>query len=965
MALAAVLIEEEARRISMMLEHLVDVPYPLVVFTVMVAFLAAVNQWLVREDRWRIRTALVWIAGISMVGLLVWVLILRPSDFATLPDASIDKHDLATLTLLAAGLWSIDLILNYRRVMRNPDRTTRSSSLLVWVGTAVLGTIAAAIVVRYPSLLVEDELSRLGWAEPRVEVMFRVSSVVLIWLGLSRIISRTVRLAGALELHGYLPALAPGKPGSWRRQLSGLSLITILLVPAAIFVSSTHLLEFSALAYLWATILTFLPHVRRPARELNPDRANRLPLHPLFPLLGLAASLFFSLILPDLMVLIGVGWLLFGAAIFISYGHRAKSQASVKDDSNEDLADDSGDPEFQVLVGLDGNQGVEALITTGAALAQAHSGGLVFLKVVPQSGELSIEASKQAAVRARQDLEELSGKFSNLQVPVRSLVRIAPSISSGMSAAARELNCGFMLLGNRGSGESPGREAREALEEVFRSTSKPLAVVIGRLPDKLERIVVATGGGPHAAQALRLGRDLGLAAECPVELVCVSSRAREEADPVEILRQTREKAEVLTGIESRVIDADAVGEGLRGAVDENAILIMGASVDRLLKQTIFEGLSEEIARSRQAASIVVKRAEKVTRFWRRRLWELLSGPMPQLSVSERSEVYSLMRHSARATVDFYMLTSLASAIALLGLLLNSSAVIIGAMLVAPLMSPILATAQGIVQGNLYLIRRALASTIKGSAAAVGVATGLTLLLPATAPTSEILARVEPNLLDLLVAMAAGGAAAYAMSRKSVAAALPGVAISVALVPPLCVVGYGLGSSQLAIGWGALVLFLTNLVGIVLVGAIIFLLLGFRPTQVERGAQARRAAVIAFAGLALLIIPLGLATLSEVREQRIRAQLEQMLDKVGGERVESRSYSIREEKGVFVIHGRIWVFDEISDSEFEQFRLRLEEATGVPIRLRVTVVRARLAEVGPTAKSTAKPTAKSKSKDNDH
>jgi uncharacterized hydrophobic protein (TIGR00271 family) len=450
-----------------------------------------------------------------------------------------------------------------------------------------------------------------------------------------------------------------------------------------------------------------------------------------------------------------------------------------------------------------------------------------------------------------------------------------------------------------------------------------------------------------------------------VELVCVNSRVREEADPVEILRQTCEKAEVLTGIESKVIEADTVEEGLRGAVDENAILIMGASVDRLLKQTVFDGLSEEIARSREAASIVVKRAEKVTRFWRRRLWELLSGPMPQLSVSERSEVYSQMRHSARATVDFYMLTSLAAAIALLGLLLNSSAVIIGAMLVAPLMSPILATAQGIVQGNLYLIRRAFASTIKGSAAAVGVATGLTLLLPVTAPTSEILARVEPNLLDLMVAMAAGGAAAYAMSRKSVAAALPGVAISVALVPPLCVVGYGLGSSQLTIAWGALVLFLTNLVGIVLVGAVIFLLLGFRPTQVERGAQARRAAVIAFAGLALLIIPLGLTTLSEVREQRIRAQLEQMLDKIGGERVESRSYSIREKKGVFLIEGRIWVFDEISDSEFEQFRLRLEKATGVPIRLRVTVVKARLAEVGPTAKSTAKPTGNFKSKDNDH
>jgi uncharacterized hydrophobic protein (TIGR00271 family) len=666
------------------------------------------------------------------------------------------------------------------------------------------------------------------------------------------------------------------------------------------------------------------------------------------------------LILPDLAVPVGLGWLVIGAAIFVFYGNRAKTQADAKDDSEIGTSDESGDPEFQVLVGLEEGRGVETLIMTGAALAQARNGGLVFLRVVPQSGELSIEASRQAAVKARQDLEELSGTFSDLRVPVRSLVRIAPSIASGMSAAAREIDCGFMLLGHRGSGESSDREAREALEEVFASTGRPLAVVVGKLPETLERVVVATAGGPHAAQALQLGRNLGEAADCPVELVYVDSRARKEGEPLEILRQTREKAGVPDEFESRVVNADTVEAGLLGVADENAILIMGASVDRLLKQTVFAGLSEEIARSRRTASIVVKRAEKVTRFWLRRFWELLSGPLPQLSVSERSEVYSQMRLSARATVDFYMLTSLASAIALLGLLLNSSAVIIGAMLVAPLMSPILATAQGIVQGNAYLIRRALVSTIKGTATSVSVATGLTLLLPSTVPTSEIMARVEPNLLDLLVAMAAGGAAAYAMSRKSVAAALPGVAISVALVPPLCVVGYGLGSSQMSIAWGALVLFLTNLVGIVLVGAVIFLLLGFRPTQVERGAKARRAAVVAFVSLALLIIPLGLATLSEVREQRIRTQLGQMLDRVGDKRVESSSYTIRQEKGVFVIQGRVWVYDEISDREFAQFRLRLEEATGVPIRLRVTVVRATLAEVGPTGESTAE----SESKEND-
>ena len=808
-------------------------------------------------------------------------------------------------------------------------------------------------MVRYPSLLIQGEVSRLGWADQRVEVVFRLLSILVIWLGMSRIISRAVRLSGALELHGYLPALAPGKPGSWRRQLAGLSLITVLLSLGAIFVSSSNLLEFSALLYLWATILTFLPHIRRRARELKPDRANRLPLHPLFPVMGLAVGLFFTLILPGLRILIGLGWLLAGVLVFAIYGHRAKTDSTAHEEGGDTTAEETGGSSIQVLVGLQDASQAETLVRIGAGLARSQNGRLVFLKVIPQSGELSIEASRLAAIEARRELQGLHESFDGLTVPVRSLVRIAPSVSSGMAAAARELDCGLMVLSGGGAARQDVRSFQETLEGIFEATGRPLAVIVGELQERLNKIVVATSGGPHAAKALEIGSAIASVAECSLELVHVHKKSEGGIEPQEALRRTTEAAEIGGPFEARVVTADSVEAGIESSTDAETLLIMGASVDRLLKQTVFGGLAADIARSRDGATAIVKRAERVTRFWLRRVWEFVSGPMPQLTVSERSEVYSQMRHDARATVDFYMLTSLASAIALLGLQLNSSAVIIGAMLVAPLMSPILATAQGIVQGNPYLIRRALASTIKGAATSAGVATGLTILLPKTAATHEILSRVEPNLLDLLVAMAAGGAAAYAVSRRSVAAALPGVAISVALVPPLCVVGYGLGSSQLSIAWGALVLFLTNLVGIVLVGAIIFLLLGFRPTQVERGAQVRRAALVAVLGLALLIVPLGLATLKEVREQRIRNQLEQMLDRIGDQRIESRSYTIRQEQGVFVIQGRIWVYEDILQSEFERFRLRLEEATGVPIRLRVTVVKAALAEVGPTNRKEAR------------
>ncbi|MEJ2084146.1 MAG: DUF389 domain-containing protein [Acidobacteriota bacterium] len=950
-ALAAVLIAEESRRLVDLLERVMDTPDSAITVTVLlVALLTAINQWLLREEQWTIRTALVWFSGLSLVALLGWIVVSQPFDLASTPEMPLISRDLAGLTLLAAGLWSLDLILNYRRLMKDPDRTTRKSALFVWGGTMLIGALSAAVVIRYPSLLFSKDLGKLGWVDPRVGVGFQIACMVLIWLGLSKVISRTVRLAGVLELHGYLPALAPGKPGSWRRQLSGLSLITLLLVLAALFLSTEYLLELAAMSYLWATAVTFLPHVRRPSRDLDSNRSNRLPLHPLIPLIGLVSCLFFSLVLPASRVLIGILWLVSGAAVFAFFGKKAKSTEPSAEETDGSEFEEGEESEFQVLIGVEDGSDAGSAIVLGAALARARQGGLILLRVVPQGGELSIEASREAAIEAGKELERLSQGYEDLAVSVRSLVRIAPSIDSGMAATARELDCGFMLLGCRHRSDSLAPTSLDFLEDVFTSTGRSAAVVFGRMPERLEKVVVATAGGPHSAEALQVGRDLAATAECPLELVHVRVRGRSDIDPNEILEQTRTKAGIETGLDARVIDADSVEAGLAQAADVESVLVLGASLDRLIGQTVLSGLSTEIASAFKGAAVVVKRTEKITRFWLRRIWRTISGPLPQLTVAERSEVYSQMRHSAKATVDFYMLISLASAIAILGLLLNSSAVIIGAMLVAPLMSPILATAQGVVQGNPYLIRRALASTIKGTATSIGVAAGITVLLPQMAPTNEILARVEPNLLDLMVAMAAGGAAAYAVSRKSVAAALPGVAISVALVPPLCVVGYGLGSAQLAIGWGALILFLTNLIGIILVGAIIFLLMGFRPTQVERGSQVRRAAIVASIGLALLVVPLGLTTIKEFREQRVRTILEGMLDRTDDERVQSRSYTVRETNGVFVIEGRIWVYDEITQEEFEQFRQRLEEATGVPVRLRATVVRATLTEVGPPSEN---------------
>jgi uncharacterized hydrophobic protein (TIGR00271 family) len=223
-----------------------------------------------------------------------------------------------------------------------------------------------------------------------------------------------------------------------------------------------------------------------------------------------------------------------------------------------------------------------------------------------------------------------------------------------------------------------------------------------------------------------------------------------------------------------------------------------------------------------------------------------------------------MHADAKADIDFYVLMVLAASIALFGLLQNSAAVIIGAMLVAPLMSPILAMAYSVVRGQAKMLRQATESAVNGIILAITVAALLSLLLVALGipipSTNEILARTQPNFLDLLVALASGAAAAYAISRSEVSAALPGVAIAAALVPPLAVVGYGLGTAQFDFAAGSLLLFLTNLAAIILAAATVFLLLGFRPpARDDRDEQARFSLKMAIVAMVLIAIPLFATT----------------------------------------------------------------------------------------------------------
>lgn len=207
----------------------------------------------------------------------------------------------------------------------------------------------------------------------------------------------------------------------------------------------------------------------------------------------------------------------------------------------------------------------------------------------------------------------------------------------------------------------------------------------------------------------------------------------------------------------------------------------------------------------------------------------------------------------------------------MGLITNSPAVIIGAMLVAPLMSPIIGLGLGSIMGNARLVESALSALLRGAVLAIFLATLMTIVnrnlpfvvlqeLPA-----EVLARTHPSPIDLVIALAGGLAAAYAITRPNISAALPGVAIATALMPPLCTVGIGLALERWDVVGGAGLLFITNAITIAFAAAFVFFLQGFAPDRHVQGQVIPRALLSSALLTVMLLIPLSFYSLKFFNE----------------------------------------------------------------------------------------------------
>jgi len=260
--------------------------------------------------------------------------------------------------------------------------------------------------------------------------------------------------------------------------------------------------------------------------------------------------------------------------------------------------------------------------------------------------------------------------------------------------------------------------------------------------------------------------------------------------------------------------------------------------------------------------------------------------MPALSVQpsdvERMANQTLLsygRDSSAKYSRFWILLALAGVIATAGVASDSTATVIGAMIVAPLMTPILGTAFALVLADRHRMGRSLLVVLGGALLVIALGYGAGLLDPLNVLTegnSQVSGRVNPRLIDLIAALATGLVGAFALVRSDVADTLPGVAIAISLVPPLAVIGLTFEEGLYDESFGATLLFLTNVSAIIFTATMVLLLYKVRETAKAMGGHVGDLSGVTLAAVvgvvALIAIPLGYSTQQLIRENTLKFQV---------------------------------------------------------------------------------------------
>ncbi len=246
----------------------------------------------------------------------------------------------------------------------------------------------------------------------------------------------------------------------------------------------------------------------------------------------------------------------------------------------------------------------------------------------------------------------------------------------------------------------------------------------------------------------------------------------------------------------------------------------------------------------------------------------------------REETVRSIHENASLNAGYITMNALAAVIACYGLLQDSIAVVIGAMVVAMLLGPITGIALSLINGDLSLLRKAMVAEVAGIALVLAISIVIGLIHRNMPLTGQILSRTNPNVLDLMIALAGGAAGAYATASPRISVGLVGVAIATALVPPLATAGICLARGEVRLALGGFLLFITNFVAIQIASSMVLIFNGFHNTAEERPDQRRILLqnAVSFVLLWALAVGLSYNFLQSMADQRYKNETRERLAK---------------------------------------------------------------------------------------
>lgn len=516
-------------------------------------------------------------------------------------------------------------------------------------------------------------------------------------------------------------------------------------------------------------------------------------------------------------------------------------------------------------------------------LADANKGEVVAAVLIPSNNEQYLAPARETlkAVRA-------AGQGVVDTDDLYPLIILAKDFNKGLQSLVDQAEIDLLLTPYH-------QQSHRNFDHISCAVAVVQGVETAAEETSIERILVPTAGGPNTVFSLSLL--LPMTPEVKVTTLYVALDRlgpNGEALGHARLQQTLDYTDANERVESKLVSSESVAAGIAEEAGEGYdLVVLGASEESSFDQLLFGNIPAAVIAQEHIPVIILRQPKRLFGNLLERVSWNLQEIIPHKTVSERAEIYARIRRNARPSADFFIRISLAAAIAGLGLLVNSPTAIIGAMLVAPLMSPIVGLGLAVVLGDTRFLRLALGTIGRGILQALFFGFLIGVVGAARPLTEQILLHSQPNLFDLGIALFSGVAAAYALTHSPAAATLPGVAVAVTLVPPLANTGITLAAgvyamltgdmdtaaSDLTRSLGAFLLFATNFIAIGSATAFVFLLLGFRPTPSEKARieVQRRSTQIGLLSFGVVVLLLIGSSYFLVRQASVERRIEQIAE----------------------------------------------------------------------------------------